>query len=395
MKKIFKAILAIGIIGAMALGFAACGGNGGSDAIAVISREEGSGTRGAFVELTGVEVDKVDKTVATAEISSSTAVVMQTVAGNKAAIGYISLGSLDNTVKAVKVDGVEATADNVKNGTYPICRPFNIATKGDLSDAAKDFIAFIQSDEGQQVITDKGCVSTGSTGAFADNAEALGIDLTRVDTVVLSHGHYDHAGGLLRFAALNPGAPIYLQAGADGDFYHGDRYIGIDKAITALPQVRPVRGDLRIDGELFLFAGITGRRFWPQSNLSLRVRRDGQTLQDDFSHEQCLVVSQDGHRVLVSGCAHNGILNILDRYRDLFGGDPDVVISGFHMMKKQPYDCEELDVIDETARELARHNTVFYTGHCTGLPAFERMQTILGEQLRPLHSGVELDLATR
>ena len=78
---------------------------------------------------------------------------MQTVAGNKAAIGYISLGSLDNTVKAVKVDGVEATADNVKNGTYPICRPFNIATKGDLSDAAKDFIAFIQSDEGQQVIT--------------------------------------------------------------------------------------------------------------------------------------------------------------------------------------------------------------------------------------------------
>ena len=211
-------------------------------------------------------------------------------------------------------------------------------------------------------------MDTGSTGAFADNAEALGIDLTRVDTVVLSHGHYDHAGGLLRFAALNPGAPIYLQAGADGDFYHGDRYIGIDKAITALPQVRPVRGDLRIDGELFLFAGITGRRFWPQSNLSLRVRRDGQTLQDDFSHEQCLVVSQDGHRVLVSGCAHNGILNILDRYRDLFGGDPDVVISGFHMMKKQPYDCEELDVIDETARELARHNTVFYTGHAPACP---------------------------
>lgn len=169
MKKIFKAILAISIIGAMALGFAACGGNGGSDAIAVISREEGSGTRGAFVELTGVEVDKVDKTVATAEISSSTAVVMQTVTDNKAAIGYISLGSLDSSVKAVKVDGVEATADNVKNGTYPICRPFNIATEGDLSDAAKDFIAFIQSDEGQQVITDKGCVSTGSTGAFTSS----------------------------------------------------------------------------------------------------------------------------------------------------------------------------------------------------------------------------------
>lgn len=158
MKKLFAIVLALALTCAVA--FAAEG------TITVMSREDGSGTRGAFVELTGVEVDKVDKTVATAEISSSTAVVMQTVAGNKAAIGYISLGSLDNTVKAVKVDGVEATADNVKNGTYPICRPFNIATKGDLSDAAKDFIAFIQSDEGQQVITDKGCVSTGSTGAF-------------------------------------------------------------------------------------------------------------------------------------------------------------------------------------------------------------------------------------
>ena len=165
MNKIAK-IAALAALALTCVASTACADFNADKSITVISREEGSGTRGAFVELTGVEVDKVDKTVATAEISSSTAVVMQTVAGNKAAIGYISLGSLDNTVKAVKVDGVEATADNVKNGTYPICRPFNIATKGDLSDAAKDFIAFIQSDEGQQVITDKGCVSTGSTGAF-------------------------------------------------------------------------------------------------------------------------------------------------------------------------------------------------------------------------------------
>ena len=164
MKKIFKAILAIGIIGAMALGFAACGGNGGSDAIAVISREEGSGTRGAFVELTGVEVDKVDKTVATAEISSSTAVVMQTVTGNKAAIGYISLGSMDASVKALKVardpeDGaeavyVEATPENVASGDYAIARPFNIAYKADsLSATAQDFINWILSAEGQAIVT--------------------------------------------------------------------------------------------------------------------------------------------------------------------------------------------------------------------------------------------------
>ena len=205
-------------------------------------------------------------------------------------------------------------------------------------------------------------MDTGSTGAFADNAEALGIDLTRVDTVVLSHGHYDHAGGLLRFAALNPGAPIYLQAGADGDFYHGDRYIGIDKAITALPQVRPVRGDLRIDGELFLFAGITGRRFWPQSNLSLRVRRDGQTLQDDFSHEQCLVVSQDGHRVLVSGCAHNGIRNILSTVERRFPERPiQAVFGGTHLVPPDP------ERITRTA-DYFRHSSITCAGvcHCTG-----------------------------
>ena len=142
-----------------------------ADSIYVVSREDGSGTRAAFIELTGVEQkdadgNRVDMTTVEAAVYSGTSEVKTTVSQDIAAIGYISLGSLDNTVKAVKVDGVEATADNVKNGTYPICRPFNIATKGDLSDAAKDFIAFIQSDEGQQVITDKGCVSTGSTGAF-------------------------------------------------------------------------------------------------------------------------------------------------------------------------------------------------------------------------------------
>lgn len=145
-----------------------CAGNAANEQITVISREEGSGTRSAFIELTGVEADDVDKTTPKAEVNSSTAVVMQTVAGNKAAIGYISLGSLNDTIKAVKVDGVEATADNVKNGTYPIARPFNVATKGELTnEAAQDFLNYILSDEGQAVITEEGYVSTASTGTFA------------------------------------------------------------------------------------------------------------------------------------------------------------------------------------------------------------------------------------
>lgn len=165
MKNILKKIFATLTVSALCLSLAACG-NSGSDEITVLSREEGSGTRSAFVELTGVEQDKVDRTTPKAEINSSTAVVTQTVVGNKNAIGYISLGSLDDSVKALAIDGVAPSAATVSDGSYPISRPFNVATKGDLSEAAQDFLNFILSDEGQAVITAKGYVSNGSTGPF-------------------------------------------------------------------------------------------------------------------------------------------------------------------------------------------------------------------------------------
>ena len=136
--------------------------------ITVISREEGSGTRSAFVELMGV-VDEEDKdiTVATAEITSSTSVMITTVKDNVAAIGYVSLGSLSDDVKAVKVDGVEATAENVKNGTYKVSRPFNIAYKEDkLSDVAKDFMNYIMSTDGQAIIADNGYISVDSSESY-------------------------------------------------------------------------------------------------------------------------------------------------------------------------------------------------------------------------------------
>ena len=236
-------------------------------------------------------------------------------------------------------------------------------------------------------------LDTGATDAFAANAAALGLDLGRVDTIVLSHGHYDHGGGLLRAAALAPGARIYMQRGAGRDFYHGERYIGLDKAVLRLPGLCLLDGDRRLDEELFLFAGITGRRFWPRSNRELSVEGPGGRVQDDFTHEQCLVVTQGGRRFLLSGCAHNGILNILDRYRALFGAGPDVVVSGFHMKQADPYTGAEWQTIEQTARALqAYRHTQFYTGHCTGRPAQERLQQILGDQLRALHSGEELAL---
>lgn len=158
-----KKFLAISLSLCLLLSLAACGGS--SQEITVISREEGSGTRSAFTELTGVEEDGVDKTYARAEINSSTAVVMQTVAGNENAIGYISLGSLSGSVKAVSIDGVEASAETVKDGSYPLVRPFLLGTMGEMSEQTQDFLSYILSDQGQAVISEAGYVSV-SAGSY-------------------------------------------------------------------------------------------------------------------------------------------------------------------------------------------------------------------------------------
>ena len=154
-----------------------------------------------------------------------------------------------------------------------------------------------------------------------------------------------------------------------------------------MPQLIRVNGEYRIDEEISLFTGITGRRYWPQSNLLLEEEVDGKRQQDEFKHEQCLVIRQKEKNVLLSGCAHNGILNILDRYHEIYGGVPDVVISGFHMMKKGDYTKEEEAVIVKTAEELAAYDTVFYTGHCTGQKAYDLMKPVMREKLQPMHSG--------
>ena len=179
---------------------------GTSGAIHVVSREDGSGTRGAFVELTGVEDDNGDNTTVEAEIANRTDAVLTTVAGNEAAIGYVSLGSLNDTVKAVTVDGVEATVDNVKSGAYTLSRPFNIATKGEPTGVAADFIGFIMSADGQAIVGEDYITVN-------DNAEAFTSDG--------SSGHITVGGSssvspvmeqlIEAYKAVNPNAQIDLQ----------------------------------------------------------------------------------------------------------------------------------------------------------------------------------------
>lgn len=188
MNSMTKKITATALFGVLAVSaFAGCGGagsssNGSSDAgsdaakfdasktISVVTREEGSGTRDAFTELTGVLVkngdNKTDNTTTSAVTINSTEAVITNVKDNEAAIGYISLGSLNDTVKALKIGGVEATADNVKSGDYAVSRPFNIAYKGELSDVAQDFVDYIMSSDGQKIVSDNGYVTVSENAAY-------------------------------------------------------------------------------------------------------------------------------------------------------------------------------------------------------------------------------------
>ena len=214
--------------------------------ITVISREDGSGTRGAFIELFGIEVkndagEKVDMTTDDAEITNSTSVMMTSVAGNTEAIGYISLGSLNDTVKAVKIDGAEATVDNIKSGTYKIARPFNIATKGEVSDVAQDFIKYIMSEDGQKVVEDNGYISQGNDGAYESAGLSGKVVVGGSSSVTPVMEKLKEA-----YVALNPDVTIEVQ--------QSDSTTGMTSAIEGVCDIGMASRDLK-DSELE--AGLT------------------------------------------------------------------------------------------------------------------------------------------
>ena len=182
-----------------------------SEYVNVLSREDGSGTRGAFIELFGIEEkdadgNKVDNTTEEAIITNSTSVMLTSVASDEYAFGYVSLGSLDDTVKAVSIDGAEATVENIKNGTYTIARPFNIATKGEVSDVAQDFINYIMSAEGQAVITEAGYIGSDDAAAFESNGATGKVTVSGSSSVTPVMEKLKEA-----YLAVNTGAEIQIQ----------------------------------------------------------------------------------------------------------------------------------------------------------------------------------------
>ena len=211
----------------------------------------------------------------------------------------------------------------------------------------------------------------GQSSSFFENAKKMNIDIKKADAAILSHGHYDHGGGAEIFLSENTNAPLYVNANAFGDYYSKNGYIGLDKKIKTKSNI--VLIDKKTD--IFDFCSLYMAECVPQNekNYSSGLEKEisGVKIQDDFLHEQYMLVEENGKRILFSGCSHRGILNIMERFK------PDIFMGGFHLSSLEYDSFELLDV----AEKLNSYNTIYYTCHCTGIDQYAKLKQILNTKI--------------
>ena len=244
----------------------------------------------------------------------------------------------------------------------------------------------------------------GQSEAFAENAKKLGVDLKSVDLAVLSHGHYDHGGGLVRFLNSNPTAPVYLSQHAFGGHYNGtDKYIGLDQTLKSSDRLMFASADTELAPGLWLYMAESREGIYPLDPAGLKMaeeelaadaaskhahdnsQQSGCLIPEDFRHEQYLMIRENGKRILFSGCSHSGILNIMEWFQ------PDILIGGFHFSKIDPQG-EEVCRLDEAAKILGAYECTYYTCHCTGEKQYAYLKEQMGEKLQYVSAGMVLDL---
>ena len=226
------------------------------------------------------------------------------------------------------------------------------------------------------------------------NAQIMGIDLTNVDTVVLSHGHYDHGGALESFLEINDKAKLFFHKQAFQPHYHKrvffKKYIGLDPNQADNARICFTDETMRIDDELFVFSDVEGQLDTKSSRSLLKKTPDGY-MRDDFSHEQSLIVTTENKAALFSGCSHRGISNIL-RAADKHQPALQAVFGGFHLFNPSTKAVEPKEMIERLASELSALETEFYTCHCTGDTAYEIMRGIMGDKIHYLSTGTVIEL---
>lgn len=222
---------------------------------------------------------------------------------------------------------------------------------------------------------------SGQSDAFAQNAEHMNVDLSVVDLAILSHGHYDHSGGLQRFLEMNKKAKLFINEHAFGSFYSSPtREIGIAPFLKTHKQVVITSDYKRLDEGIELFTCNAFERKYVSDSRNLYMRIQDELVEDLFLHEQYLLLTQADKRVLISGCSHKGILNLVEWFR------PDVLVGGFHFKGIEMDECGKAK-LDKYAAKLAEFSTQYYTGHCTGVEQYEYLKKKMGSQVAYLSAG--------
>ena len=235
----------------------------------------------------------------------------------------------------------------------------------------------------------------GPNNLFINNALKCGLDIAEVDTVILSHGHIDHGGGINNLLEYNKKANVYVQEFSLNEYY--TKFLGIPINI-GIPNIKQkdrliyTSNQLKIDDELFLFSDITGQENVPTSNKLLYKKVNNKFFEDDFVHEHNLIITEGDKTFLIAGCAHRGIVNIKKRAEELIQKELDYVISGFHLFNPISKKYESDDFILSVAEKLNQSNTQYITCHCTGEKAFRLLKNVLADKLQYLATGAVLDL---